>query len=31
MDEAENAQWQIKDEPSARLILNEINGVTCAD
>jgi formate dehydrogenase major subunit len=31
LDEAENAQWQIKDEPSARLILKEINGVTWAD
>jgi formate dehydrogenase major subunit len=31
LDEAENAQWQIKDEPSAHLILREINGFTVAD
>ena len=31
LDEAENAQWQIKDEPSAQLIVKEINGVTWAD
>ncbi len=31
VDEAENAQWRIKDEPSAKLILKEINGVTWAD
>jgi formate dehydrogenase major subunit len=31
LDEAENAQWRIKDEPSAQLILKEINGVNWAD
>ena len=31
IDAAENAQWQIKDEPSASRILKEINGVTWAD
>src|SRR6266487_3491095 len=31
LDEAENAQWDIKDEPSASRILQEINGYTWAD
>jgi formate dehydrogenase major subunit len=31
IDEAENAEWQIKDEPSASKILQEINGFTWAD
>jgi formate dehydrogenase major subunit len=28
IDPAENTEWRIKDEPSARLILKEINGYT---
>jgi formate dehydrogenase major subunit len=31
MDEARNAEWRIKDEPSSELILREINGYTWAD
>ncbi len=31
MNEEENAQWRIKDEPSADLILKEVNGYTWAD
>jgi formate dehydrogenase major subunit len=31
MDEQENAPWRIKDEPSATLIMKEINGYTVAD
>jgi formate dehydrogenase major subunit len=31
MNEAENANWRIKDEPSSELILREINGYTWAD
>jgi formate dehydrogenase major subunit len=31
VDQAENAQWKIKDEPSASRILKEINGFTWAD
>jgi formate dehydrogenase major subunit len=31
MNEEENAQWQIKDEPSADLIMKEVNGYTWAD
>jgi formate dehydrogenase major subunit len=31
MNEEENAQWRIKDEPSSDLIMREINGYTWAD
>jgi formate dehydrogenase major subunit len=31
MDPKENEQWRIKDEPSAALIMKEINGYTWAD
>jgi formate dehydrogenase major subunit len=31
VNEEENAQWRIKDEPSADLILKEVNGYTWAD
>ena len=31
IDEEENEKWRIKDEPSAHLILKEINGYTWAD
>jgi formate dehydrogenase major subunit len=31
LDEAENAAWLIKDEPSSDLVLREINGYTWAD
>jgi len=31
MDEEENAEWRIKDEPSADLIMREVNGYTWAD
>lgn len=31
IDAAENAHWRLKDEPSARRILQEINGYTWAD
>lgn len=31
IDPAENAEWRIKDEPSAQRILQEINGFTWAD
>ncbi len=31
LNEEENAEWQIKDEPSADLIMREINGYTWAD
>jgi formate dehydrogenase major subunit len=31
IDEKENAEWRIKDEPSATLIMKEINGYTVAD
>ena len=31
LNEAENAAWRIKDEPSADLIMREVNGYTWAD
>ena len=31
LDPAENADWRVKDEPSASLILKEMNGFTVAD
>src|SRR6266498_1452582 len=31
IDEKENAEWRIKDEPSAQRIIKEINGFTWAD
>jgi formate dehydrogenase major subunit len=31
LDEQANAEWHIKDEPSAHLILKEINGYLCDD
>jgi formate dehydrogenase major subunit len=31
LDEAENANWRIKDEPSSDLVMREVNGYTWAD
>jgi formate dehydrogenase major subunit len=31
IDPVENAEWRLKDEPSAQRILKEINGFTWAD
>jgi formate dehydrogenase major subunit len=31
LNEEENAQWRIKDEPSADLVMKEVNGYTWAD